>query len=657
MWTIRLNNLFNFKSLRSKLLLYLLIFSIIPLLLLGTIAAFWIISTLNENTESFSDKLLKNNLDYVNYVIKQVENYFAIVSKSEIVRNVSTNPNGEQEIRKLFDYYLQSDNGINNLYLGTIDGKLYSRLSLDTPQGDITKHDWYIKGFGQKTGEFVWTEPHKSIFNNSNVITVSKYIINLDGTPAGVLACDVDLHQVSKILSRVDLGQKGFTILLDKHNKIIGGPDQYLDQIYDNEFQKHINSRGNNLFKEAKYDQFDWKIVGVISKRDVENSGNTILWVLVALILICIIMGIFFSITYNRYVVKPIEVLKDLMNEGATGDLDILFNNTLIKNNKIQEIDEMASTFNKMIFTLKVLKQSLEQKILQKTQLAEELREVNEELNAQQEELIQLNEILGKSNHELENANLELRVMQTKLVQSEKMASLGNLVAGIAHEINTPLGAIHCNIDLYKTILHRLKAMDAIIQDEQANAMISKLEMANSTNFIASERIVEIVKALRNFARLDEAEYKDANIHDGIDSTLLILQSQIKNKIEIIKEFGEVSRINCYPNQLNQVFLNLFVNAIHAIKERGKIWIKTYLEGDKVYVKVSDNGTGIKPEHIGKVFDPGFTTKGVGVGTGLGLSIVYNIIEKHGGRIWVESKWGEGTDFTIELPINNQANK
>ncbi len=251
----------------------------------------------------------------------------------------------------------------------------------------------------------------------------------------------------------------------------------------------------------------------------------------------------------------------------------------------------------------------------------------------------------------LDNAYSKLRETQTQLVQNEKMASLGMLVAGVAHEINNPLGAINCNVDLYKNIISKLKKTQSVIEDSSALELVSKLENANTTNIIACDRILDIVKSLRNFARLDESEYKEADIHAGIDCTLILLGNKLKNRVDVVKEYGNVPPITCYPNQLNQVFMNLLANAIDAIPDSGTIWITTYSDERFAHVKIRDTGNGIETDNIKKIFDPGFTTKGVGVGTGLGLSIVYNIIEKHSGKISVTSEIDKGTEFHIQFPI------
>jgi len=265
--------------------------------------------------------------------------------------------------------------------------------------------------------------------------------------------------------------------------------------------------------------------------------------------------------------------------------------------------------------------------------------------------------LIYRSRYDSYRSHRELRDMQAQLVQTEKMAALGNLVAGVAHEINTPIGSIHANADVIRRAIDIVKDAYATVRvedpstREQLSKAIDILDESNTTMRTATERIVCIVRSLRNFARLDEAERKTVDLHEGIESTLTLVYHEYKNRIEIVRDFGSLPDLECYPNQINQVFLNILVNAIQAIKGAGTITIKTRTSGDDVMLSFSDTGTGIAPENLARIFDPGFTTKGVGVGTGLGLSIVYKIIHAHRGRIDVSSKVGEGTTFHITLPV------
>lgn len=264
--------------------------------------------------------------------------------------------------------------------------------------------------------------------------------------------------------------------------------------------------------------------------------------------------------------------------------------------------------------------------------------------------------------HELELANQAIRDTQVQLVQSEKMASLGTLVAGVAHEINTPLGSINSNADVSRRALEIVHAYlkdpstrpGEALPERVAQALTILLE-ANATTLTATHRIVGIVRSLRNFARLDEAEMKEVDIHEGIESTLTLTYHEFKRRIEIIRDYGNLPNIWCYPNQVNQVFMNILVNAIHAIPEKGTITITTRGDADNVTVAFTDTGIGIPAENLRRIFDPGFTTKGVGVGTGLGLSIVYRIVAAHDGRVDVSSEVGRGTTFTVTLPIKGPA--
>lgn len=239
---------------------------------------------------------------------------------------------------------------------------------------------------------------------------------------------------------------------------------------------------------------------------------------------------------------------------------------------------------------------------------------------------------------ELTRTLKELQDTQLKLINSEKMASLGQLIAGVAHEINTPLASIKSNNEIAKKLLQK-------IVDTEISEILTEI---NSIDKEAVERINRLVVSLRKFVRLDEAELQDADINKELDLTLDLIRHETKNRIDIIKNYGEIPLIKCYPNMLNQVFMNILVNATQAIEDIGKITIDTSYENSNLIVKIKDTGCGIKePE---KIFFAGYTTKGVGVGTGLGLAISQKIIEKHDGKIEVKSKINHGSEFIITIP-------
>ncbi len=259
---------------------------------------------------------------------------------------------------------------------------------------------------------------------------------------------------------------------------------------------------------------------------------------------------------------------------------------------------------------------------------------------------------------DLARANRELRETQSQLVQSEKMASLGSLVAGIAHEINTPVGAIG---SMHDTLVRAIRKLEATLNEEHPGVLDSSpslqsaLKLVREANRViesGTQRVREIVRRLRSFARLDQAELKKADIHEGLEDTLALIHHELKHNIVVKREYGAIPLISCYPGRLNQVFLNLLNNARQAIRGKGEIGIRTFVRDDRVHIAVSDSGAGIAPDHMRKVFDPGFTTKGVGVGTGLGLSICYQIMRDHRGEILVESEVGKGATFTVVLPMD-----
>ena len=266
---------------------------------------------------------------------------------------------------------------------------------------------------------------------------------------------------------------------------------------------------------------------------------------------------------------------------------------------------------------------------------------------------------------ELNETHDKLKTTQQQLVQSEKMAGLGQLTAGVAHEINNPINFVSSSIGSLKRDVDDLKLLVKTYQEKpnEAVALAKQLDIDYTVKEIdelmqgiteGANRTAEIVKGLRNFSRTDEAEKKNANINECLDSTIMILQTKLKDKnIELKKQFAQLPDIACYPGQLNQVFMNIISNAADAIEgNNGEINVVTKKENNNILVSIKDNGKGMTDEVKKKIFDPFFTTKDVGSGTGLGLSIAYGIMEKHNAKIEVESEVGKGTTFIVSLPTH-----
>ncbi|QLE57447.1 ATP-binding protein [Nostoc sp. TCL26-01] len=427
---------------------------------------------------------------------------------------------------------------------------------------------------------------------------------------------------------------------------------------------------------DIKFEQLSDELIRIIGHAEIQknqaytkfNNARILRLKLIGIgMLLSTAIAALLALITSKLIARPLQVVTNIAQQ-ITQEANFQMRVDVISND---EVGTLANSLNQLVkwaddYTqeLKLSHQTLEQRVEERTQ---ELKQAHQTLEQRVEERTK----------ELQKTLQELQEMQGQLIQSEKMSSLGQMVAGIAHEINNPVNFIYGNIECADNYIQDLLHLVNLYQQEypDPHCIITETVAEIDLEFISkdllnllssmkmgSERIREIVLSLRNFSRLDEADIKEVDIHEGIDNTLLILNHRIKLGIDVIKEYGQLPLVECYPAQLNQVFMNIINNAIDALLDDNNKISKTIListsllDNTCIQVKIKDNGYGIPPEIKKKLFDPFFTTKPVGKGTGLGLSICYRIIEKHQGKIEVISQLNEGTEFVIILPIKTQIN-
>lgn len=363
----------------------------------------------------------------------------------------------------------------------------------------------------------------------------------------------------------------------------------------------------------------------IVGNLKVAMVGVTLLLIFLSAILIFLV---------SQRLVQPIEKLVQAMKRLKLG-----YSEQIPSVDSTYEIEYLVRAFNDMTRNVSAAKRTLEQKLA-----------------------------------ELHRANAEIKDTQGHLVQSAKMVSLGQLVAGVAHELNNPIAFIYSNLHQldeymakFKTLIDRYRSFCKSLPETE-RAVLEALEKEFDLDFLLQDtdqlirscveganRTKDIVLSLRTFSRIDETTFQNSELTEGIHSTLKLLSVEFKDRIRIHLELEDLPKVECSLSQLNQVFMNLLSNAAQAIEGKGDIWIRSYSNDTHVFIEIEDNGIGMEEKVLEKVFDPFFTTKKVGEGTGLGLSIAYSIIQKHHGTIQVESVVGKGTRFTLSLPLRQSS--
>ena len=578
---------------------------------------------------------------------------------------------------------------------------------------DPTLRDWYRGATAAEEGSVVWGLPYLDAATGRVTVWCATAFRDPSGEVAGVVGFDLFLTVLQEWLEPLEADEDFHAYLVDRNGRMvyerayshrsgdwgeIFEPVDFLDGRGDAELallddiqqqnagvRRVLRPEGTRYFAHAPIPAAGWSLVlsypnsiletlqresreeiGDVFGKAQATTGRRIrdlrTWFMLSVIGVCGVLMIAVAVSLNLRFKRPVSRMIEDIEMVSTGDLE-----HQIRHGSDDELGELADAFNEMTLQLKRTRD----------QLRQYSRTLELRVAERTAELAQRNQELADLYEEAEQSYMQLKATQAQLVQHERMATLGQLVAGIAHEINNPVNflinsvrplrqvtaKIENVLRLYESaeglppeeMVERIRKIRLYKRQMAFDAVLDDVNSALELIANGAERTSQIVENLRIFSRSEPTVHKPVDLRRGLDITLSLLAHQLRNRIAVHKDYRKVPAVECNPSQINQVFMNLLGNAAQAIEGEGDIWLQVRRAGKYVRVRVRDNGCGIAEEHLYRIFEPFFTTKSEAHGTGLGLSITHNIIQDHGGTIEVRSEPGKGTEFTVSLPITQQS--
>ncbi|TKJ34144.1 MAG: hypothetical protein CEE38_18960 [Planctomycetes bacterium B3_Pla] len=616
----------------------------------------------------------------------------------EIIHNASNLKDFPRDLSAILKDYYEVEKEACELLILNPDGKVIASTDEGSVGADESTEVHFLKGkdrtyireaYGDKSGAPKYSISVPIRDDDSNTLL-------------GVIVGRFEMAKLNEILTdRTGLGETGEIYIVNKSGYMIT-PSRFTENTFlkqkinmvnfhqmsvDRHEKSHSGHGSTNIYPDYRgvnvlgththISEMQWFLLAEIDEEEALMPMASMKYIFVVILCaVPVIMWIVGTVV-SKAITSPLNKLQKGTETIGTGDFDIQFE---IESN--DEVGKLAQSFNEMAGKLKTIRDEAEE-------LNYQLVETTARANDTASQCKQAEESVRCAYKELDNTHKELKETQSQLIQNEKLASIGQLAAGVAHEMNTPVGFVVSNFGTLENYVNKfLKLLDGykevaeLVDTGTKEQRLTKLQEITEIHdkmkidFILKDiqglfddsregldRITNIVQNLRDFSRIDKPGSRDEyNINKGIEATLIVARNEIKYDADIKTDFSEVPLIFCHSGQINQVFLNILVNAAQAIKSQerdgnGTITIRTYSSEDNVVCEIADDGPGIPPETLSKIFDPFFTTKPAGKGTGLGLSVSYDIIaNKHNGELLVDSKIGGGTKFTIKLPIGTKEN-